>query len=130
MTTDITTTDEKFTIEGGQLVRAVFPKYGQPYVHRCNLQTFIDVCHAIDETGQAFTGEDLIRITDYPSTQVFTAVAFLKEVGTIRPVAHKRHMAATKDTGLDGMIEWKALEEGSERIEILPPSPGMTDAAG
>lgn len=120
--------NQKFTIEDGLLLRAVFPDRGQPYVHRCELKTFKEVCHAIDgleEWEGLFSGEEIMEPAGLPSTQTFTAIAFLKERGCIVPAQRRKHKVATTDVYMDGMIEWKALEEGSVSLQVLPLDPEM-----
>lgn len=99
------------SVDEGVLIRAVVPERGRPYEHSCSLGTFQEVCHAIDAAGaRSFTGEELAAIVKRPSTQVFTALAFLKECGALTPRHGRRHSAASGDVFLDGMIEFAALE--------------------
>lgn len=94
------------------LVRNVLPSRGQPYIHACSLDVFKAVCHAAEEASEPFTGEDLVRWTGEPSTQVFTAYAFLKERGILETVrGRKTAPAILGDVYLDGMCEWTASEE-------------------
>lgn len=107
---------ESFAVEDGFLVRRVVPKRGMPYEHRCPLDAYEAVAHAIDEmAGEPFTGDEVQRATDLPFTRVFTALGFLKERGCIVPAHGRRHRAApgNADGGvyLDAMIEWHALRE-------------------
>lgn len=104
---------ETFTIDQGALLRSVVPDRGKPYEHVCSLDAFREVCHAIDALDErSFTGQELVVRTGDPSTQVFTALAFLKERGSLTQRRGRLNGAATKDVYLDGMSEWYALEEG------------------
>ena len=102
-------------VVGDSLVRDVCPRRGQPYAHSCSLAVFEEVCHVIDARhGHAFTGEDLVRLTDQPATQVFTALAFLKERSIVDTARGRKNVAATIfDVYLDGMTEWHASEAGA-----------------
>lgn len=106
---------ETMTVEYGYLLRAVVPRRGSPYTHACALASFREVLHTIDErNGVPFTGEDLVRATDLPPTQVFTALAFLKERSIVETARGRKNVAATIfDVYLDGMTEWHALEAGA-----------------
>ena len=102
-------------VVGDALVRDVCPPYGKPYSHTCYLGVFQDVCHCIDEcNGRPFTGEDLVGWTGEPSTQVFTALAFLKERGIVESARGRRNVVSTiSDVFLDGMVEWSASAAGA-----------------
>ena len=107
---------ESFRVEDGFLVRRVTPKRGEPYEHRCTLATYEAVAHAIDElAGQPFTGEQVQERADLPSTQVFTALAFLRDRGCLEPAHGRRHRAAASIAGggvhLDAITEFHALRE-------------------
>lgn len=106
---------ETMTIEYGHLIRAVVPRRGKPYQHACSLASFREVCHTIDErAGVPFTGEDLVTLTDLPSTQVFTALAFLRERSIVESARGRKNAVSTIfDVFLDGMTEWHALEVGA-----------------
>lgn len=106
------------SVVDGSLVRDVCPRHGQPYAHYCSLAVFKEVCHTIDERdGRTFTGEDLARLTDQPSTQVFTALAFLKDRGIVETARGRKNVAATIfDVYLDAMIEWHASEDGHANV--------------
>ena len=106
--------DDAFAVEEGALVRRVVPRRGAPYEHACTERVYKDVAWAIDEFGSAaFTGEEIRERIDAPSTQVFTALAFLKERGCIVPARERRHRAASGFVYEDAMIEWHALREGA-----------------
>lgn len=104
---------ETFTMDHGVLLRSVVPARGKPYLHSCTQKVFEEVCNAIDEChGEAFTGEDLVAGIDHPSTQIFTAVAFLRERSIVETArGHKNVAPTTFDVFLDGMTEWYALHE-------------------
>lgn len=101
---------------GATLIRHIIPRRGQPYQHICEKSTFEEVCHAIDKLSNdhvPFVGEDVVADTGLPSSQVFTALAFLKERCSIVPSGYGRtHETASDDVYLDGMVEWHALEHG------------------
>ncbi len=107
--------DETFIIEeGGVLFRRVTPRRGVPYEHTCTEQVYKDVAFAIEQLGAAtFTGEMIRAQLDAPHTQVFTALAFLKERSCIVPAREKRHRAASDFVYEDALIEWHALREGA-----------------
>jgi len=109
------TLDETFVIENDHLVRAVVPKRGRPYEQTCTTQVYDDVAYAIEQMGAcAFTGEEIRGRLDAPSTQVFVALAFLKERSCIVPVRGRRHQAAANYLYEDALIEWHALREKPE----------------
>lgn len=101
-----------FEIDQSALLRSVVPKRGKPYQHCCLPKAFQEVCHTIDEcNGDPFTGEDLVGWTGLPSTQVFTAYAFLKERGIVETCRGRKTIAVPgMDVFLDGMIEWSVLD--------------------
>ena len=107
---------ESFRVEDGHLVRRVTPKRGEPYEHRCELATYEAVTHAIDDLDdQPFTGDEVQAAIDLPSSQVFTALAFLRDRGSIEPAHGRKHRAAASLSGggvhLDALTEWHALRE-------------------
>ncbi len=106
---------EAFDVVDGVLIRDVWPARGSPYCHCCDRDTFEEVLHAIDaQDGRPFTGEQLVCATGRPSTQVFTALAFLKE-RSILDTARRRKtvIAGIFDAYLDGMTEFTAQEAGA-----------------
>ena len=117
--------NETSAVDGpsGALLRRVVPKRGTPYEHACTKQVYDDVAYAIEQMGSAsFTMEDIRakagggdEANMPPWTQVAVAVAFLKERSCIVPARERKHVAATDDVYLDGMIEYHALcEKGPE----------------
>lgn len=87
----------------------VAPTRGRPYQHRCQLDTFEAVAHAIDEAGDAgFVLEELVAAEDLPSSQAATAVAFMKERGCVTTEG-RRSYAASGSVHLDAMIEYHAM---------------------
>jgi len=111
MTTD---RDETFAFVDGVFTRRVVPRRGEPYEHTCTEQVYKDVAYGIEQLGAAtFTGEMVRDRIDAPSTQVFTALAFLKERGCIVPAHGRRHRAASDFAYEDALIEWHALREGA-----------------
>jgi hypothetical protein len=109
---------ERFWIDrAGVLVRSVTPRLpGKPYEHRCSLASYTAVAHEIDEIGDAgFTGEDVVRRTGLPFTQVMTALAFMRERGCI-VVEGDRHYAPEGQAGgvhADALLEYQALRDKS-----------------
>ena len=113
--------NETFIVDGpsGVLLRRVVPKRGTPYEHACTKQVYEDVAGAIDCLElAAFTLESIIATIGGgipartpPCTQVAVAIAFLKERGCIVPARGRKHVAASDDVYLDGMIEYHALRE-------------------
>jgi len=103
--------DETFSVDrNGMLVRAVVPRRGRAYEHRCSLETLVAVCHRFDEHGEGDTVETIAKAIDAPITQVATAMAFLLERGIVT-VEHRRNYPATIDVHLDAMTEYHALRE-------------------
>lgn len=103
--------DETFSVEAGHLVRAVVPRRGRPYVHRCPLASFERICHAAEEAGaDGFTLDMLAEREDVPHTHVAVTLAFLRERGII-DVRCRRNFAATSCVHLDAMTEYHALAE-------------------
>jgi len=106
--------DETYSIQDGVLFRRVVPRRGTPYEHTCTERVYKDVAYAIEQLGtRSFTGEDIRDATDAPFSQVFTALAFLKERGCIVPAHGRRHHAASDVVYEDALIEWHALREGA-----------------
>ncbi len=106
--------NQTFAVEDGFLVRRVVPRRGQPYEHRCVLDAYESVAHAIDDmAGEPFTLDDIHASTGLPWTQAAVAFAFLKERGCAVPTHGRRHRAAPGDAGvhLDAMTEYHALRE-------------------
>jgi DNA-binding transcriptional ArsR family regulator len=102
---------ESFSVDrAGMLVRAVTPRRGKAYEHRCEFDTLKDVAHRFDEYGQGDTVETIAEAIDVPITQVATALAFLLERGIVT-VEHRRNYPATIDVCLDAMTEYHALRE-------------------
>jgi hypothetical protein len=103
--------EEAFRIDPtGMLVRAVTPRRGKAYEHRCTPETLVAVCHRFDEHGEGDTVETIAKAIGSPVTQVATALAFLLERGIIT-VEHRRNYPATIDVYLDAMTEYHALRE-------------------
>jgi hypothetical protein len=103
--------DDFEIINSVTIVRYVEPRRGRPYQHTCDIETLKEVCHTIDEcNGRRFTGEDLVAQTDLPHTQVFVALAFLKERSIVNSCYPRRHKAAGDDCYLDAMTEFHAMD--------------------
>jgi hypothetical protein len=103
--------EESYTVCQGRLIRKVRTRQGKGYEHHCPEKAFKATCNAIDDWNGPFVYEDIQAATGLPNSQVATAIAFLKERGTIVPAAERRHEAATYDTLIDGMAEWCYLEQ-------------------
>ena len=102
---------ETFSVDrAGALVRTVSPRRGNPYEHRCTLDTLDAVCHRFDEHDTGDTVETIAEALDAPMTQVATALAFLLERG-IATTENRRNYPATIDVYLDAMTEYHALRE-------------------
>jgi len=103
-----------FAILDGHLVRTVTYPSGKPgYSHRCTLQAYEAVAHAVEETPAQGAGTCLEAIAQgekLPFTQANVALEFLKERGIV-VVRHRHSYPATADAYLDAMIEWHALAE-------------------
>lgn len=106
---------ESFSIDRrGSIVRSVSPKRGQPYQHRCQRSVFETVAHAIDERVlDGFVLEEIVEAEDLPSSQVATAIAFLRELGCVRTEC-RRAYPTTVCVHLDAMIEYHAMRDEPE----------------
>ena len=107
---------ERFWVDrAGFLVRSVTPRPpGKPYEHRCSLVSYTAVAHEIDELGDAgFTGENVVRRTGLPFTQVMTALAFMRERACVDVENDRHYPPEGQASGVhaDAMIEWHALRE-------------------
>lgn len=114
------TTDrmETFSVVDDHLVRSVSPARGKPYEHRCRRASFEEIAHTIDELNddaRTFTIEELVEITDLPSTQIAVALAFLKERGCVA-ARWRRNFAAGPGLFEDAMIEFHALHEEHDEV--------------
>jgi hypothetical protein len=109
----MTTTHERnetFEVFDDYLIHKVVPRRGDPYEHRCSKQTFEQVAHAIDESGDGtFTGHELARREDLPFTQVAVALAFLKERGIVQ-TRYRRNYAGSSCVFEDAMVEFLAMD--------------------
>lgn len=104
--------DETFVVEAGVLVRRVVPAKGQPYEHRCPLEAFEAVAHAISEADEkGFVLEEIRASAGVTWTQAAVAIAFLKERGCVLPAHGRRHTAASPVAFEDAMTEYHALAE-------------------
>ena len=114
-----------FTVNQDILIRSVTPARGTPYQHTCDKDVYESVAHAIDElNGASFTGEEIRQSIQAPFTQVFVALAFLRERSCIVPAHRQKSVAATNDTYLDAMIEWHALREKPHELDSEQPHIG------
>ncbi|MDZ4689076.1 MAG: hypothetical protein SH850_28715 [Planctomycetaceae bacterium] len=107
-----------FNHQDGCLVRTVT---GAPnvtgavriYTHRCELEVFEKVAHAMEETpaeGEGTTMPAIVAAENLPFTQVDVALAFLHERGIVER-RHRRNYPASRNVHLDAMVEWHALRE-------------------
>jgi len=107
--------DESFRVDSdGCLVRAVAPRRGKPYEHRCSRDGFeavADTTEQFGERGEAFVLEDLRRAADIPWTQAAVAFALLKERSIVIPAGARAHTVAATGAFLDAMTEYHALRE-------------------
>jgi hypothetical protein len=111
---------ETFTVRphraGTALVRHAMPRGGgRLYRHTCPLAAYETVAHAIAEAGaQGFTLTGLTATTGLPSTQIATAMAFLRERGITEMRYPRRNYALAEGVHLDAMVEYHALREGEQ----------------
>jgi|GEM_PF-924733 len=107
--------DESFRVDpDGCLVRAVAPRRGKPYEHRCprdGFEAVADSAEQFGERGETFVLEDLRRSADIPWTQAAVAFAFLKERGIVTPAGGRAHAVDGTGAFLDAMTEYHALRE-------------------
>ena len=102
---------ESFSVDrAGLLVRAVTPRRGKPYQHRCRLASLEAVAHRFDEFGEGDTVESLADAIDEPVTQAATALAFLLERGIVERIG-RLNFSASIDVHIDAMTEYHALRE-------------------
>ena len=103
---------EAFAVDDARfLVRAVVPKKGEPYEHRCPEEAFEAVAHAVAEATSPFNLEDLRQAADVNWTQAAVAFAFLKERGVVVPAGGRDHAAVSATPFEDAMVEYHALRE-------------------
>jgi len=99
----------------GALAEYVEPTAGPrraPYIHRCTLAMFEEVCHLIDER-ETFTLEELLDGRGMPSTQAALALRFLHEHGLIERCHARRNRRTEDSIHLSAMVCWHALREGA-----------------
>lgn len=103
-----------FYFEAGVLAEAVTPRSGTPYVHRCTLETFREVCHRADELG-TFTLEELVAAGEHlPNSAAALALRFLHEYGLLERVYPKRNRSFLDGLELEAMTCWHGLREAGE----------------
>ena len=104
-------TDETFTLEPGHvLVRRVTLDDGSSSAHRCPLDSFKQIVHAIEESGEAgATVMEMAEKEDLPSSQVAVARAFLWERSIIEVGPRRRMRAASPTMVEDALTEFHAL---------------------
>jgi len=105
---------QSFAVELGHLVRTVTKRDGGTYSHRCSLESYKAVAHAIEENATAgvTTGMLWEAVPDVPCTQTSVAVAFMKERGCLE-ARHRRLFPTTDFFVEDALIEYHALEHGA-----------------
>lgn len=104
-----------FEPSGDVLAEYVEPTSGprrEPYVHRCTLYVFEQICHLIDECD-TFTLEELVSGRDLANSQAALALRFLREHGLIEKVYPKRNRKTEPSIHLSAMTCWHALREGA-----------------
>ncbi|MEX0653362.1 MAG: hypothetical protein WD534_11095 [Phycisphaeraceae bacterium] len=104
--------DERFSRETGPptLVRSVTLDDGSRYIHRCPLDSFKQIAHAIEEAGrEGTTIEQMVAAEDLPSSQVAVARAFLVERSLVEPAPRRRFRAASACLVEDALTEFHAL---------------------
>jgi hypothetical protein len=99
----------------GVLAELVQPTSGpkrRAYVHRCELATFVEVCHLADEL-ESFTLEELVARSGgkLANSQAALALRFLHERGLLERVHPRRNRRVEKSLFLSAMTEWHALRE-------------------
>lgn len=103
---------ETFSVDTtGALVCYVVPLRGEPYEHRCTLESLKSVAYAVGDFKGAFNLEDLRDAARVPWTQAAVAFAFLKERTIVVPCAGRRHIANGTAIFEDAMTEYHALRE-------------------
>lgn len=104
---------ERFTVERGNLTRRVTPVSGDPYTHRCPLDSYEEVAFTIDEIGEPITIDRIRDHSGLPYTRVAVALAFMHERGCIVGTHGSRRVAPGNRNGvhLDAMLEVSALRE-------------------
>jgi len=99
----------------GVLAEYVEPASGvrrEPYVHRCTLHVFEEICHLIDECD-TFTLEELVSGRDLANSQAALALRFLHAHGLIEKVHPRRNRRTEDSIHLSAMTCWHALREGA-----------------
>ena len=100
-----------FDVVDNVLTRQVVFPDGNSYTHRCTLETFKDVAHAIEERAEeGVTCDGLAEALDLPHTQVNVALEFMKERGCVE-VRRRRTYPASNFLFEDAMIEFTFLAE-------------------
>src|SRR4051812_45114342 len=120
----------RFFVQDGCLVRTVSGN-GRAYTHRCDLQAYETVAHAVSETPAEGTGtslNDLARQEALAYTRVNVALQFLKERGIVE-VRHRRCYPDSTDVCLDAMIEFYALSARPLPDRSHAFAPSLTPAA-
>lgn len=95
----------------GALVRAVRPRSGKTYEHRCPKAAFEQIANAAEEQMPPYVMEDLQQATGVPFSQAAVAYAFMVDRGVLVPASHKRSVPSNSSPFLDAMTEYHALRE-------------------
>jgi len=104
---------EVFSVDdGGAMVRAVVPKRGHPYRHRCPPAAFQAVALAASEAEAGFNLEDLQFAAGVTWTEAAVAFGFLKDRGVVSPSSGRSHTALGPAAFEHAMIEYHAMRGG------------------
>lgn len=102
---------ESFYIDrDGDLVRAVKPRRGAPYKHRCVKSVLERVAHQYEDHPDPITIEGLVEVMGEPMSQIAAATAFLLERGIVERIG-KKGSVGRAGAHLDAMTEYHALLE-------------------
>lgn len=103
--------EESFDLEPGLiLVRRVTLDDRSTYAHRCPLDSFEQVCHAIEESSKVRkTIEKIVNDEDLPSSQAAVARAFLIERGLLESAPSRRFTFVQGASFEDAMVEFQGM---------------------
>jgi len=112
-------TEYEFRREGGPLCAARTPAKRKPYVHRCSREVFEAVARWVLETGEPFTGEQIVETLETPSSATFVALRFLHEYGLVEGCYPRSNRLTPGTKWEDVMVPFEALEVGITGFEEL-----------